>query len=204
MLVPPNPSIDQAKSSLLAAIKAAGTDGTLVISVGHGGAGAGSTIEGFVDLAPHAVMRIAGANASVPPNFVSVFYDVSLTGPPAISDLDNDLKNNPGSKRLAHWKIYQEIASAFKHIKPREVILLSCKVGNAIDFVRKIANDWKVIVRAYKVQVGIDPNPPRFKVFLANHPPPYPTAAETILHEEELPFAPADTLLVGPPPSAAP
>jgi hypothetical protein len=199
ILVAPNPSIDQAKSSLLAAIQEAGTDGTLVISVGHGGGGSGSTFEGMVDLAPNRVMRLGGANAAVPPNFVSVFYDVSLTGPPALSDLENDLKFNPKSARLANWRVYQQIAAAFKQTAPREVILLSCNVGNSSDFVRKIANDWKVIVRAYRVQVGVDPNPPRFKVFLANHAPPYPTAAESILHEEELPFAPSDTVLVGPP-----
>jgi hypothetical protein len=199
LLIGPNPSVDQAKNSILAAVREAGTSGTVVISVGHGAAGAGSTFEGMVDIAPNRVMRLAGANASVPPNFVSVFYDVSLAGPPAISDLDNDTKFNPSSQRLANWRVYQQIAAAFKQTAPREVILLSCKVGNSVDFVKKIANDWKVVVRAYKVQVGIDPNPPRFQVFLANHPPPYPTAAETVLHEEELPFAPADTLLVGPP-----
>ncbi len=77
--------------------------------------------------------------------------------------------------------------------------MLSCKVGNAIDFVKKIANDFGAIVRAYKVQVGLDQNGSRPKVFLVNHAPPYPTAAETILHEEYLPYSPNDTLLVGPP-----
>jgi poly-beta-hydroxyalkanoate depolymerase len=56
-----------------------------------------------------------------------------------------------------------------------------------------------VVVRAYKVQVALDVNPPRFKVFLVNQPPPYRTAAESILHEEQLPFAPSSTVLVGPP-----
>jgi hypothetical protein len=199
VLVSAKPTVDQAKNAILNGIREAGGGGTLIISVGHGAAGAGSTLEGMADLAPAQVMRLGGANASVPPNFVSVFYDVSLAGPPTLSDLDNDLKFNPGSARLRNWRVYQEISNAFKQTGLREVVFLSCNIGNAIDFVKKIANDWKVIVRAYKVQVALDPNPPRFKVYLVNHPPPYPTAAETVLHEEYLPFSPRDTILVGPP-----
>jgi hypothetical protein len=199
LLISATPTVDQTKTSILNAIREAGSGGTLIISVGHGGAGTGSTFEGMVDLAPAGVMRLGGANAAVPPNFVSVFYDINLAGPPSASGLDNDLKLNPGSARLKNWRVYQEISNAFKQTGVREVVLLSCNVGNSIDFVKKIANDWRVIVRAYKVQVGVDPNPPRFKVFLANRPPPYRTAAESILHEEYLPFAPADTILVGPP-----
>lgn len=199
LLISPKPSVGQAKTALLGAIRAAGAGGTLIISVGHGAASGDNPLEGMVDLAPGKVMRLGGANASVPPNFVSVFYDVALGGPPALSDLDNDTKFNPGAPRLRHWGVYQEISAAFRAVGPREVVLLSCNVGNGLEFVRKIANDWGVVVRAYKVQVALDPNPPRFKVFLVNQPPPYRTAAESILHEEQLPLAPASTVLVGPP-----
>ena len=199
LLISRNPSVDSAKKSIITAIQEAGAGGTLIISVGHGSVGA-NAMEGMVDLAPSMVMRLGGLGAAIPPNFVSVFYDVNVAGPPSTSDLDHDLKNNPGATRLAHWKVYQEIATTFKAIKPYKVVLLSCRVGGATDFLRKIANDWQVVVQAYKVQVALDPNPPRFKVYLVNHPPPYATAADTVLHEEELPYSPADTVQVGPPP----
>lgn len=199
LLVSPTASVSQAKTALLRAIREAGSSGTVIISVGHGAASGDNPLEGMVDLAPRKVMRLGGANASVPPNFVSVFYDVALGGGPRLSDLDNDLKFNPGAARLKNWRIYEEISSTFRQVAPREVVLLSCNVGNGTDFVRKIANDWQVIVRAYKVKVALDVNPPRFKVYLINRPPPYRTAADSILHEEQLPFAPADTVLVGPP-----
>jgi hypothetical protein len=199
LLVSPAPSVGQAKAALLNAIREAGAGGTVIISVGHGAAGGDNPQEGMVDLAPRKVMRLGGANASVPPNFVSVFYDVALGGPPSVPDLDNDVKFNPGASRLKNWRVYQEISAAFRAVAPREVVLLSCNVGNGVGFVRKIANDWGVVVRAYKVQVALDVNPPRFKVFLVNQPPPYRTAAESILHEEQLPFAPSSTVLVGPP-----
>lgn len=199
LLVSPGASVAQAKAALIGAIQEAGTTGTLIISVGHGAGASDNPLEGMVDLAPRRVLRLGGANASVPPNFVSVFYDVSLRGPPSLSDLDNDTKFNPGSARLKNWAVYQEISATFRAVAPREVVLLSCNVGNSTQFVKKIANDWGVVVRAYKVQVALDPNPPRFKVYLVNNPPPYRTAAETILHEEQLPLAPASTVLVGPP-----
>jgi len=202
LLISPNPSVAQAKQSLIDAIRQTGAGGKLIISVGHGGAGQGSTFEGMVDLAPGKVMRLGGANASVPPNFVSVFYDVNLAGPPAISDLDNDTKYNATSSRLANWRIYQEISTAFRQVAPYEVVLLSCKVGNAVDFVKKIANDWQVVVSAYTVQVGIDSNPPRFKVFLVGNAPPYATADENKLHEEQLPTG--SMIRVGPPLPAQP
>jgi hypothetical protein len=145
------------------------------------------------------MMTLGGANASVPPNFVSVFYDVAPGPPPSMSDLNHDLKNNPGSIRLLRWRIYQEIVSACRQVAPYEIILLTCNVGKSTEFIRKVANDWRVIIRAYRVQVAAIPSHPRVMLYLANDPPPYLTAAQTILHEEELPFAPNSTIRVGPP-----
>jgi len=199
LLMAAHPTVDQAKKNLIDAARAAGKGGRLIVSVGHGGTVANSTVDGMVDLAAGGVLRLGGLNAKVPPNFVSVFYDVNFTGPPSMSDMDHDLKFAPNAPRLKSWRVYQEISGAFKQTGLYEIVLLSCNVGNSTDFVKKMANDWGCIVRAYKVKVGIDRNPPRFKVFLVNRAPPYPTAAETILHEEYLPFSPPDTLLVGPP-----
>src|SRR5512139_2661768 len=98
LLVSSRPTVEEAKSRLLAAIRETGTTGRLIVSVGHGSANTGSSLEGMVDLAPAAVLRLGGLNAAVPPHFVSVFYDVNVAGPPSTSDLDHDLKNNPRSQ----------------------------------------------------------------------------------------------------------
>jgi hypothetical protein len=150
-------------------------------------------------------MRIGGHDlANV---FVDVFYDVNLAGPPAMSDMENDLKFNPSSPRLARWRVYQEIAQAFRAARVREVVLLTCRVGNSTEFLRKVANDWGLIVTAYRQRVALLEDVTRFGthvtrrflLYLVNNPPPYRTAAETILHEEEIPYAPGDTYRVGPP-----
>jgi hypothetical protein len=195
---------EQAKTKLIRAAAAA-AGGTLIISVGHGGSGTGAAGEGFVDLAPGGVLRLGGLNASTSPaqnnqNYVSVFYDVALNGPPAISDYQNDVKYNPTSTRLKRWKVYQEICKGFKSAGLREIVLLSCNVGNATDFVRKLARDWGTVIRAYKVKVALDTNPKRYLLYLINNPPPYKLAVDTIAHEEQLPSAPAQTVLIGPPP----
>lgn len=43
--------------------------------------------------APGGALRIVGRD--VQDGFVGVFYDVNLSGPPNVSDLEHDLKNNP-------------------------------------------------------------------------------------------------------------
>ena len=69
--------------------------------------------------------------------------------------MDHDLKNNPSSPRLARWRIYEEISRAFKAASVRAVVLLTCRVGSATEFLRKVANDWGVIVRAYRQRVAL-------------------------------------------------
>ncbi|MEA3060896.1 MAG: hypothetical protein QOJ94_677 [Sphingomonadales bacterium] len=198
LTISPGVQPEAARAKLITAMNKAGAGGTLIVSVGHGSAGQ-LPREGTVELAPGRALSLGGANAAVPPNFVSVFYDVPLGPPPAISDLDNDRKNNPGSVRLRHWQAYQEMAAACRKAALREVVFMTCKVGRSSDFLKKIANDWNVVVRAFTVQVGIASPKPRPLVFLANDPPPYALAATTILHEEELPVAPGHTIRVGPP-----
>ena len=150
-------------------------------------------------------MRIGGFN--VVGSFVDVFYDVNLLGPPSISDMENDLKNNPQSPRLARWRVYQNISAAFKNAHLREVALLTCRVGNATEFLRKVANDWGLVVRAYRQRVALTEDVTtvgkkvtrRFFMHLENNPPAGKSAADLIIMEEEIPFSPPDTFLVGPP-----
>jgi hypothetical protein len=203
----PSPSVDQAKQAVVRAIATAGAGGRVIINVGHG-AGGGPNLQanqGLFELAPGGAMRIGGHD--VAGSFVDVFYDVNLQGPPSISDMDNDIKNNPHSPRLARWRIYQQISAAFKAAHLREVALLTCRVGNATEFLRKVANDWGVVVRAYRQRVALTEDittigrhvTKRFFMHLENNPPVNKSAADLIVLEEEIPFSPADTFLVGPP-----
>jgi hypothetical protein len=200
------PSVAQAKAAVLRIISAAWTDGRVIINVGHGaGGGTLQSNQGSFELAPGGVMRIVGRD--VANGFVDVFYDVNLKGPPHTSDMEHDLKNNPNSPRLARWAIYQEIARAFKSVRPREVALLTCRVGSSTEFLRKVANDWGVVIRAYRQRVALTEDittvgrtvTRRFFMHLENNPPAGKKAADLIVLEEEIPFAPADTFLVGPP-----
>jgi hypothetical protein len=203
----PSPSVVQAKAAVLRAIAAAGAGGRLIVNVGHGGGGALNlqADQGFFELAPGGVMRIVGRG--VAGGFVDVFYDVNLSGPPAMSDMENDLKNDPHSPRLARWAIYQEISNAFKAAQLREVVLLTCRAGSAELFVQKVANDWGVVIRAYRQKVGILEDittvgrsvTKRYFVYLQNNPPAGKSAAQLVLMEEQIPFSPPDTYLVGPP-----
>jgi hypothetical protein len=202
----PNPTVDQAKAAVLKSITAAGAGGRVIINVGHG-AGGGTLLpnQGSFELAPGGVMRIVGFN--VANGFVDVFYDVNVKGPPAISDKENDEKNNPTSPRLARWRIYEEISRAFRAGRLREVALLTCRVGSSTEFLRKVANDWGVVIRAYRQRVALTEDivsvgkqvTHHFYMHLENNPPAGKSAADLIVLEEEIPFNPPDTFLVGPP-----
>ena len=206
-----HPTVEQAKAAILKAIATAGTDGRVIINVGHGaGGGQSPTTEGSFELAPGGAMKIVGRN--VKNGFVDVFYDVNLSGPPSISNLENDQKYNSKSQRLAHWKIYQEISNAFKDAKLREVALLTCRVGGSTEFLRKVANDWGVVIRAYRQRVVLEEDVTRvgqhvtrrFFMHLENNRVTGKPASDLILMEEQIPFAPADTFLVGPPLASSP
>lgn len=202
----PNPSSSQAKAAVLRAIAEAGTGGRVIINVGHGAsADDAEGRQGSFELAPGGAMKIVGFRVNG--GFVDVFYDVNVLGPPSSSDMDHDKQNNPGAPRLARWAVYQEIARAFKTTRPREVVLLTCRVGNSTEFLRKVANDWGVVIRAYRQRVALtedittvgNTTTRRFFMHLENSPPAGKSAADLVVSEEEIPFAPAETFLVGPP-----
>jgi hypothetical protein len=144
----------------------------LILAVGHGGAAELPT-EGTVDLAPKLRMRLArgtigSRNEKGTEIFYDPFYDFIIPGPGRLkSDKTNDedsvrLKdpvNIKGAKfRLSRHAIYQSIGSAIQDSHVNQVVFLTCNVGNAIDFIKKIALDWQVKVKAYK----------RFTIFQLN------------------------------------
>jgi hypothetical protein len=205
LLIGQHPTVHAARDIIIHAVRLAGRDGTLIFNVGHGSGPVSSQYDGSAEIAPNGVMQLVGWNSATPPGFVDVFYDVSVTGPPALSGLASDRQINPHSPRLANWAVYKQISDAFKQTRLHRVVFVSCKIGTATDFVRKIASDWGVVIQAYKLRVEVDSSPRRGShnasiVYLSNAPPPYATAAQVIAHEKELPFSPADTALIGPPP----
>jgi hypothetical protein len=199
-LIGAHPGVAQAKAAVLKAIGAAGSGGRVIINVGHG-AGGGNLrpTEGKFELAPGGAMTLAGRG--VLGAFVDVFYDVNVEGPPYTSDLNHDLTNNPGAQRLKNFRVYQDLSKAFKNAHLREVVLLTCRVGNSTEFLRKVANDWGVVIRAFRQRVAlIDNKPNRYLMYLENRPPKAGASDKDLaVMAEEIPYAPSDTFLVGPP-----
>jgi hypothetical protein len=197
-------SSDQSKAALLKAIDATGSTGTLIVSIGHGGSTSDSA--GMFDLGPYKSLRIGGKD--VANTYVDVFYDVKPSGLAGMSDKSHDEMNNPGSQRLKNWAGYQEICKKFKAVKPYKVVLLTCNVGNSPDFLRKVANDWGVVIHAYRRRAAVQQvkfsGAKDFKslVFLEDERPNIATltADQIITLEENIPYSPSKTLLVGPPP----
>lgn len=196
-----HPSPDDVIAVVQRAAKKAGIGGTLVFNVGHGASG-GTALDGTVDLAPGKAFTLGGLNATHGSVFVSVFYDVDSDGPgPRMSDLANDEKFNKQSSRLARWATYQKLCKVIADAKLRKVILLTCRVGNSTDFVKKIAQDWGTVVEAYRRRVVLAPQPGgRMRIHLEGDAPGQFTNvsdSEEHLFTHRAPAA--DVVLVGPP-----
>jgi hypothetical protein len=151
-----------------------GANNEIIFAVGHGGAT--DLSEGMVDLAPRRAMRLARGNE--PPTFIDPFYDWVFphAGLKPMSDKQQDeewrSKNVPekagAKRRLDRWAIYQSIGAAMKANHIYRVTFLSCRIGNARDFIKKIAMDWDVRIRAYLkfVWFRLDGKSGRGQVFL--------------------------------------
>src|SRR5689334_8102595 len=127
-----------AKDTIIKAIKTAGPDGRLVFSVGHGASIDNAPADGLCELAPGGMLTLVGRNNSpAHPHanavIINVFYDMSAN-PGQPSDMEYDKKNNPNSQRLKNWQLYQDIARTMRSIKPFRVVLFTCRVGGATEF----------------------------------------------------------------------
>ncbi len=195
-------TLDQVVQTIRNAIAAAGSTGDLILNVGHGAGVPANPLDGTVELAPGGKLTLGGANNTNV--FVNVFYDVNLAGPHGFSRKDDDVKfnaNTPrGKLRLKNWNTYQQVSAAFKQAKLRKVVFLTCNVGSSTDFLRKIANDWGVVIEAYKRRMVLTPQPSgRTRLHLQGDAPGHGTNVPA--SEENLPLATAsNSLRVGPPP----
>jgi len=175
--IPGSDSLNAAASKLEKAAQLAGGGGVILLSVGHGGSastGDGGTDEGFFDLAPHN-FRVAGNNAILTgqtgstgktPAEISVYYDVA----PKFADPkikaksrkeqdEEDAQSNDASvsrlakTRLANWERYLKVGKAFQANRLGAMILLTCKVGLATDFLKRARTQLGVPIAAYKSRV---------------------------------------------------
>jgi len=167
-------SLDMAASKLEDAARLVGAGGVIVMSVGHGGgasSGSGRTDEGFFDMAPNG-FRIAGNNAVLTGQGgagtraqVTVYYDrVPQFGGGAIGKSrkqeDEDRAKNkdpsisgPAQTRLAHWDRYIKVGKTFQANGLGCIVLLTCKVGLATDFLKRARTQLGVPIGAYRRRV---------------------------------------------------
>ena len=213
--IPPATAAKAARDALIKALNTAGAGGRLVISVGHGSFIAGQPADGMCELSPGGTLVLVGRdfrphNPSPGAAIVNIFYDVpAFPGQP--SDLDYDTKNNPGSQRLKDWALYQDIGKAMRSTKPIRVVLLTCRVGSATEFLRKIANDWDVVIGAYTKRVACTPDTytqpgkkPVTTSYVHLEGEVYPKSSaggadESAIASEELPYRPSQSVWIGPP-----
>jgi hypothetical protein len=191
----------------LAATKA-GPKGILIMSVGHGGVvDTLSDEEGFFDLGPAGSFRLGGRNAVLPgdqapkgqkahPSRTSAFYDFRvpnkvLKGGFAPSRKDEDeASNDPMARvRLANFKQYLDICDTFKKTNLGCVVLLTCKVGSASGFLKRVRQKWGTPIVGYNRRVvGQEQDSGRTRVFLEGDAPGKGT--NTVLGEFFIPLGP--------------
>lgn len=217
--IPNPPSVGATVGAFATAIGAAGAGGTLVVNVGHGylpqtqgGSGSANAFEGAVDMAPAAQMLLVGMNSIDARAYVSVFYDTPApyhyhgrnlpddrdlvtgcrTGKLTGADCRQDLVR-AAQTRLDRWRIYEGIGSSIRAGNIYKVILLTCRIGQASEFLRKMASDWGVILEAYTRRVALERSARPYRVYLDGDAP---TAAGAV---NIPPPTDANSIRVGPP-----
>ena len=178
-----------AANRLKLAANMAGPGGFLILSVGHGGQGDANfgNEEGFFDLSPRKTFRVAGRNATLPgdpppakpgkPAQVSAFYDFRtpnpiLKGGFEESRLDHDTANpSPNANlRLRNFRDYLDMGRSFQRLSG--IILLTCKVGNASGFLRRVKTQFNTPIIGYTRRiVGQTQSNGRTRLFLEGDAP---------------------------------
>jgi hypothetical protein len=131
-------------------------DDMVIFSVGHGIVVQGFKDQGGFDCADNKKMRLGGKGSFADAaTFVDVFYDDK---PPAgstikFSQKQLDERTNPAGakRRLKNWSIYLDLCKAFVDGKVGSVLLLTCNVGGATGFLKKVATQWNTTIIGYNV-----------------------------------------------------
>jgi len=145
-------SLNPDKNEIIRAYRTAagqvGPGGMLIISAGHGGA---SGSKGWVDLAPGQKLLISSNHFAHPAGLLQ-------------------------AKDRAVLQTFTEIGSILKNAGIAETLLISCCVGNAIDFLQEIADRWGVTVIGYRDELApywftLAGRKRRWYICLKNSPP---------------------------------
>ena len=196
--IPNGASISMVVNALKLGAQKAGPRGVLVLSAGHGAVVAENNRilndeEGFFDLGPKGSFPLGGQNALLPgdpfrvepgkkppkPVKASAFYDFRvpnkiLKGGFAPSRKDEDEKRNDAmaKQRLKNFQHYVDIADTFKRTGLACVVLLTCRVGGASGFMRRVRQQWGTPIVGYTRRVmGQEQDSGRTRVFLEGDAP---------------------------------
>ena len=164
---------EQVRDTIVQAARNVTGDHEIIFAVGHGGAT--NMDEGTVDLAPAKRFRLA--RGTKPEIYVDPFYDFVFPHDGVVPQSDKRVDEKQAEHeqawsgshvRLRHWQVYSSIGTAMKTNNIYKVTFLTCRVGNALDFIKKISLDWGTLVKAYKrfVVYQIDGTTGKCRAFL--------------------------------------
>jgi len=190
------------------AAQRAGEGGCVIISLGHGGANAVDPSVGMVDLLPRRALRIQREQLRYGGSDTEE-GDVAVLGrAPARDacrrlfeqyDLDpNTRQGEPPEEQLIGYMncmgargarprqqfqaAYARIGELLRISRVREVVLLTCRVGNATSFVDRMAVNWGVSILAYEKRVAGNRDEARVNPYHV-----YLVGEEETLYRTELP-----------------
>jgi hypothetical protein len=211
--------------SIQGTIKKAGPGGLLIFAVDHGITDPnGYPSAGAFDLADGGRMRIGGLGSfSDPKIFADAFYD---TRPPPgstspFSEKENDESTHPFGWKLRHdrWPIHQDLCQAFVNGKLRHIVLLTCRIGNSTDFLKKrvcesprrdspqdpdshtpskVASQWQTPILAYRDFVWYDGIFPNIRAVLDKDENTPGQGTNVPFSEICIPISPLDMVVVSP------
>jgi hypothetical protein len=192
---------EQVRDAIVLACRQVTGDHEIIFAVGHGGATDMS--EGTVDLAPNKKFRLSRGNK--PGVYLDPFYDFVFPHDGVVPMSDKRFDENQAAHepawsaahtRLKHWQVYASIGTAMRANHIYKVTFLTCRIGNAIDFIKKISIDWGVLVKAYRRFVIYTLiNGQRSRAFLEGDAPG--SGTNVPFGEENIPQT--DFVTVGPP-----
>ncbi len=163
-----------------AAAEAAGRNGCIIVSLGHGASDDSDPTIGMVDLLPNRALRVQAeqlrySGSEVEEGDIAVLSRAPRQGvcQRLLGQYDLNLetrRHSPPDDRLVDYidcsgaraaRPRQQFEAAFARIgallrinNVREVVLLTCKVGSARIFVDRIATSWQVNILAYEKRVA--------------------------------------------------
>ena len=130
------------------------------------------------------------------PNQTSAFYDFREPSPTQASGSNSSRKEDDttlngsalAKRRLSNFASYEDIGKTFRSVGLSGVVILSCRVGGASGFMRRVRQQWGVPIIGYTRRVvGEDQGNGRTRIYLEGDAPG--TGTNTPLGEFLFPLA---------------